>query len=75
MLSLTPGDLLLGLPAHNEAVGDPLVAEHPREALLADAVPGVKAEAVHAALVGLTLVAVGAFPARTAPALSRRRSH
>ena len=70
MLSLTPGDLLLGLPAHNEAVGDPLVAEHPGEALLADAVPGVQAEAVDAALVGLTLVAVGAFPARTAPALS-----
>ena len=60
------------IPAHNEAVGDRLVAEHPGEALLADAVPGVQAEAVDAALVALTLVAVRAFPARTAPALSRR---
>ena len=61
-------------PVVLHAGGHSLVTEHAGEPGLADAVPGVDAEAVHAALVSLAPVTVGSLPSGAAPALKKRKS-
>jgi hypothetical protein len=46
-----------------------LVAKHASESSLAQAIPGIDAEAVLTSLIGLALVTVYSLPSRTTPAL------